>query len=106
MTCVTAEGPSNTLLERIMQIRQEIDMINIHGSQHITNNGEVKRLDQSCTYCQVHIEKHPVVQAETRVKKNSSFNELERNVDITGKNAYVAVPRNWAGKRVKILLID
>ena len=105
MTCVTAEDPSSTVLERIMHIRQEIDMIDIHGSQHVTNSGEVKRLEQSCTYCQVHTEKHPVAPTETRVKRNS-YNELERNVDIVGKNAYVAVPRNWAGKRVKILLVD
>ena len=106
MTCVTAEGSPNDILDRIMHIRQEIDMIDLHGSQHVTISGEVKQLEQSCTYCQVHIEKHVVAPRSARVKKNSGYNELERNVDIAGKNAYVAVPRNWAGKRVKILLVD
>jgi putative transposon-encoded protein len=39
-------------------------------------------------------------------KKIETLNEIERTVDVSGKTGSVVVPKAWAGKRVKIMVVE
>ena len=105
-----------TLAEKILEIQQEILLINRHRSEHITNNGEIRQPDSSCSYCQ---RRHDTMnepsadrnmttigQQEKNRKNVSTLSEMERRVEVSGKNGCVIVPRTWQGKRVRIVLLD
>jgi len=105
------------MMGKILQIQQEILSIDKHKRQHITNEGEFKQPDSSCTYCQRHHHvNEPTVEGKTvneeidnrpRIKrKRETLNQLERRVDLSGKNGCVLVPRSWSGKRVRIIIVD
>jgi putative transposon-encoded protein len=100
--------------EKILEIQQEILLINKHKREHITDNGEIRQPESSCAYCQRHhhlIEvradrKMTIAQQEKNKKKVETLNEIERTVEVSGKNGCVTVPRTWQGKRVRIVLVD
>jgi hypothetical protein len=117
---------SSAILGKIMLLQEEIGRINLHKLEHVTAGGEIKRLHQACEYCQALVTKEAkhdapasavlVVQepannqtTEDAIAGNSMatpmLNELERTVELAGKRGQVLVPRNWAGKRVKIVLL-
>jgi hypothetical protein len=108
---------SNVATEGILEIHQEILLIDRHKREHISNDGEIKQPESSCQYCQRHrhLNEKPVDtkltsgkqdNRENNRKKIGSLNEIERTVNISGKNGSVLVPRTWLGKRVRIVLID
>lgn len=41
-----------------------------------------------------------------RKKKIETLNEIERTVEVSGKTGIVIVPKAWAGKRVKIMVVE
>lgn len=105
------------MMGKILQIQQEILSIDKHKRQHITIEGEIKQQDSSCAYCQRHHHvNEPTVEGKTvseeidnrpRIKrKRETLNQMERRVDLSGKNGCVLVPRSWSGKRVRIILVD
>jgi putative transposon-encoded protein len=97
---------SSAILEKIMELQQEIALINLHERAHV-NRGD-KGFEPSCSYCLASSGKlsTATVEAETEIKKISVTTELERSVELVGKAGSVIVPRNWAGKRVKVVLLD
>jgi putative transposon-encoded protein len=100
--------------EKILDIQQEILLINKHKREHIADNGEIRQPDSSCAYCQrrQHLiemrvdTKMTITQQEKNRKKVETLNEIERRVEVSGKNGCVIVPRTWQGRRVKIVLVD
>lgn len=116
-------GHSSAILQKTIEIQNEIRLINVHNQHHIlTKNNEVKNLDASCKYCQAfqgnveHIRQEASPTSKQMIKNSHEnsilsnnvriFNELERIVDISGRRGQVTVPRNWAGKRVKVTLLE
>ncbi|HEY8140073.1 MAG TPA: DUF2080 family transposase-associated protein [Nitrososphaera sp.] len=98
----------------IIAIHEEITLIDMHRTEHMAGYGQVKLLDQSCKYCQPHFvseakqevicEPAPEPQ-EVRKAKPPAENNLERTVDVAGKKGHIVVPRSWAGKRVRVILL-
>jgi putative transposon-encoded protein len=107
----------DVMMGKILQIQQEILSIDRHKRQHITNEGEFKQLDSSCVYCQRrHHVSEPTVKGQNVTeeidnrpkirKKRETLNQIERRVDLSGKNGCVLVPRSWSGKTVRIVIVD
>ncbi len=105
----TSLNSPGIVMQKILAIEQEILMINKHERVHIENNGKVRQSMNSCGSCQGHDMAMPdrAKQHENERKKRvETLNEIERLVDIVGKNTSVLVPKTWAGKRVRIILMD
>lgn len=100
------EMENRFVLEKILQMQQEIATINLHEREHITDLGELKIIVDNCAYCQVHLGHATRAPSKGRPSRNAVSSELERTACAAGKTAHVAVPRNWAGKRVRIVLLD
>ena len=41
-----------------------------------------------------------------RKKKIETLSEIERTVEVSGKTGSVILPKAWAGKRVKIMVVE
>jgi putative transposon-encoded protein len=96
---------SSAILEKIMELQQEIALINLHERAHI--NRVSTEFEPSCSYCLASVGRLKVERTETDSgKKTSTATELERLVELVDKAGSVTVPRNWAGKRVKVVLLD
>ena len=95
-------------LENIMRMKQEIGLIRIHDSEHVKSDGKVLALDKACPYCRRHstIDENSMVGVENKKKSATSQKELRRMADISGINGCVIVPRSWAGKNVRIILVE
>lgn len=101
------------IVPRILQIQAEMLIINRHNREHSTG-----KPNDSCVYCQRKrelLQQHQILESQhpknevivvKPKKKIQTLNEIVRSVDVSGKNSYVSVPRSWAGKRVKITLLD
>jgi putative transposon-encoded protein len=101
----TSSNAPGIVMQKILAVQQEILMINKHGQENIM---EVRRLQNAGTSYQTTDaisdgqQKH-----DNEFKKRiETLNEVERIVDIAGKNASVLVPKTWAGKRVRITLMN
>jgi len=97
------------IAQRIIEIQKEVKQINVHQREHVTNSGGMQ-LDRSCRYCQVSLSDTNWITPHSElpvdgVRHADTMNELERTVDLAGKKGQVSVPRNWVGKRVKIVLL-
>ena len=101
---------SGIVMQKILAIQQEILMINKHEREHIVSNGEIKQSESSCGFCQQQVvihDRNQTDQSEKEKKKRlETLKEIERLVDISGKNGCVLVPKTWAGKNVRIMLVD
>ncbi|HEV8405709.1 MAG TPA: DUF2080 family transposase-associated protein [Nitrososphaera sp.] len=107
----TTVASSGIVMQKILAIQQEILMINKHEKEHIVSNGEAGQLESSCGFCQqqnivIHNRNGTDQREKERKKRLETLKEIERLVDISGKNGCVLVPKSWAGKRVKIILAD
>ena len=92
---------SGGVVQKILEIQEQMAMINKHRREHIDNT-----TSDSCIYCQRKMKVFDRQDTSKSKKKVRTLNEIERSVDTSGKNGYVIVPRTWAGKRVKITLLD
>ena len=105
----TSANTPSIVMQKILAIQQEILMINKHGKEHTANNNEVRQLQNSDTayqQCNVAISDGVQQPDKERKKRLETLNEIERSANIAGKNACVLVPKTWAGKRVKIILMN
>ena len=129
-----ARASASAILEKIMQLQGEIALINLHERTHMTaDGGDVKHFEPSCPYCQAHggnagvslkqpLEHQkeqgrqakrkpacamspPPTPSSSSATAASVMNEMERTVEPAGRSGRVMVPRTWAGKRVKIILL-
>ena len=107
---------SSIIPSEIIAIHEEITLIDLHRTEHMTGCGQVRLLDQSCKYCQPHLgcemkqevicEPAPEPEPhEVKKAKAPAENNLERTVDVAGKKGQIVVPRSWAGKRVRVTLL-
>lgn len=97
------------VMEKILVVEQEILMLNRHEREHVAPNGEQSKQSISCPYCQqqnLKQQANACDRQEENGKKIATLNEMEREVEISGKNGCVLVPKTWAGKRVKIMILD
>lgn len=97
------------VMQKILVVEQEILMLNRHEREHVAPNGEQAKQSISCPYCQQQDLKYQANACDKQVengKKIATLNEMEREVEISGKNGCVLVPKTWAGKRVKIMILD
>lgn len=98
------------VMQKILVIEQEIVMLNRHEREHIPKHGEQAEQSTSCPYCQEQDLKKQQTSAcdkqEENGKKIATLNEMEREVEISGKNGCVLVPKTWAGKRVRIIIVE
>jgi putative transposon-encoded protein len=92
---------SSGVVQKILEIQEQMAMINKHRREHIGNN-----TNEACVYCQRKMQMLGRQDTARTKKKVRTLNEIERSVDTSGKNGCVIVPRTWAGKRVKITLLD
>ncbi|HEX2014519.1 MAG TPA: hypothetical protein VLA68_04755 [Nitrososphaera sp.] len=112
------DKPPSVIPTEILAIHEEISLIDLHRTEHVVGFGKVKKLDQSCKYCQPYLQNEvkqiapyevilPEANPQQIVNATESFaqNGLERTVDIVGKKGLVTVPRSWAGKKVRVILI-
>jgi len=116
---VPKEKYSSSTVEKISEIQNEMNRIKLHQTEHVVLVGrskEIRRLDRSCRYCSIYFENNPSparqqdqiappVGLRLNEKKPAASKDLERTVDIAGKKGCVVVPRSWAGKRVKVILL-
>jgi putative transposon-encoded protein len=100
---VPSTGGSGSSLQKILEIQEEMVLIDKHKREHLAINNDT---DKSCVYCQRRQQLLGGNRALKAKKKIRTSNEIERSVDTSGKNGYVSVPKSWAGKRVKIILLD
>ena len=99
MTCeLQTGGSASAILEKIVELQQEIALINRHEQAH------VQHFEPTCGYCQGRAA-NARASEEQHVKKASVTCELERSVDLAGKGGGVTVPRGWVGKKVKVSLL-
>jgi putative transposon-encoded protein len=103
------EKNSSIIPREIIAIHEEIALIDMHRTEHMAAYGQVKVLDQSCKYCQPHfgseIKQEAAPEPQEEKKAKPAENNLERTVDIAGKKGQIVVPRSWAGKRVRVILL-
>ena len=104
-------GSSGIVMQKILAIQQEILMINKHEREHIVSHVEARQSESSCGFCQqqnlvIHDRNGTDPREKERKKRIETLKEIERLVDISGKNGCVLVPKTWAGKRVRIILVD
>jgi putative transposon-encoded protein len=91
-------------VQKILEIKEEMIMIDKHNREHGSFNA-----NGSCVYCERKrqlLGQQEIAKPDRIKKKIRTTNEIERSVDASGKNGSVVVPRSWAGKRVKIILLD
>jgi hypothetical protein len=92
--------------QKILEVQQQLVMLNRHEREHIT--GDIDTGNATCPYCQ-HCDSDNFQignnQKENK-KKISTRNEIEREVEISDKNGRVIVPKTWAGKLVRITLVE
>jgi hypothetical protein len=103
---VPRTAASGGVVQKILEIQEELVMIDKHKREHLAISNDT---NNSCMYCQRRqqlLGGHETNKAAKAKKKNRTLNEIERSVDASGKNGCVIVPRSWAGKRVKIVLLD
>jgi putative transposon-encoded protein len=103
IACEIRNTGTSAILEKIMELQQEIAQINLHERAHTGIEGEVYH-EPTCNYCQA--AEHIIKSDEGRNKKSSIVCELERSVESTGKNGNVLVPKSWAGRRVRVMLLE
>ena len=98
---------NSSTMQKILQIREEIGMIAMHEREHVNANGKVLKLEESCQYCRRRSTNDELKIIDNPAKKSagSTLYELERTAEVFGKNAHVLVPKSWAGRRVKIVLV-
>ena len=98
------------VMQKILVVEQEIVMLNRHEREHTAKHGEQAEQSTSCPYCQEQdLKKQQTsacVKQEQNGKKIATLNEMEREVEISGKNGCVLVPKTWAGKRVRIIIVE
>lgn len=97
------------VMQKILVVEQEILMLNRHEREHVATSGEWAKQSISCPYCQqenLKLHANASVKQEANGKKIAILNEMEREVEISGKNGCVLVPKTWAGKRVRIMILD
>lgn len=98
------------VMQKILVVEQEILMLNRHEREHIAKHGEQVEKSTSCPYCKEQDLKKQQANAcdkqEENGKKNATLNAMERDVEISGKNGCVLVPKTWAGKRVRIMIVE
>ena len=106
-------SPNGTgiVMQKILEVQQQIVMLNRHEREHITNTGDMTKPNTSCLYCQQQSNTENRDQVGSRQlhdnkKKISTRNEIEREVEISDRNGCVIVPKTWAGKMVRITLVD
>ena len=103
IACEIRNSGTSAILEKIMELQQEIAQINLHERAHTGIEGEAYR-EPTCAYCQA--AEHIIKSDEVRTKKSSIVCELERSVESNGKSGSVLVPKSWAGRRVKVMLLE
>ena len=97
------------VMQKILVVEQEILMLNRHEREHVATNGEQAKQSISCPYCQqknLKQQANACVEQGENGKRIATLNEMEREVEISGKNGCVLVPKTWAGKRVRIMMLD
>ena len=92
--------------QKILEVQQQIVMLNRHEREHIT--GDTYTRNAACPYCQdCDTDNFPIGNNQKESKKKiSTRNEIEREVEISDKNGRVIVPKTWAGKLVRITLVE
>jgi hypothetical protein len=98
---ISNNSVSGGVVQKILEIQEQMAMINKHRREHHGNTAS-----DSCVYCQRKMQILGREDTAKGKKKVRTLNEIERSVDTSGKNGCVIVPRTWAGKRVKITLLD
>ena len=99
------------VLQKILEVQQQIVMLNRHEREHISATGAIIKVITSCHYCQLQSdsgnwEHHDSNKQGDKTKKIATLNEIEREVEMSGKNGCVIVPKTWAGKRVRLTLLE
>lgn len=98
------------VMQKILVVEREILMLNRHEREHIAKHGEQAEQSTSCPYCEEQNLKKQETNAYDKQgengKKIATLNEMEREVEISGKNGCVLVPKTWAGKRVRIMIVE
>jgi putative transposon-encoded protein len=97
------------VMQKILVVEQEIVMLSRHEREHIAKHGDQVEQSTSCPYCQEQNLKQQTSACEKQEengKKIVTLNEMEREVEISGKNGCVLVPKTWAGKRVRIIMVE
>ena len=95
--------------KEITSIQEEITLIKQHRTMHM-DGLQVRSPDRSCKFCKQYIpasEEPKQVQAQpiTGRPPLATVNDVERTVEVAGKKGQITVPRNWAGKKVRVTLI-
>ena len=93
----------------VTSIREEIALIQQHRTVHM-DGLRVRQADISCKYCTQYL---PVKEAPKQAQMQpitgrpplTTVNDVERTVEVAGKKGHITVPRNWAGKKVRVTLI-
>jgi putative transposon-encoded protein len=113
---VIGRSSGGSLVEKIVEIQKELILINKHKLEHnhIPTAHTESTSSSSCVYCQRR--RKQLLEGGSPVADNKAHqgirkvirtsNEIERLVDTSGKNGSVTVPKSWAGKKVKIILLD
>jgi hypothetical protein len=98
------------VMQKILEVQKQIVMLNRHDREHIASAGDKAKPNTSCAYCKQQYEFENWDQISSRQQENkkriSTRNEIEREVEISDRNGCVIVPRTWAGKRVRITLVE
>ena len=107
----TIPNGTGIVLQKILEVQQQIVMLNRHEREHISGTGYILELNTSCPYCQQQSdsgnwEHHVSNKRRDKTKKIATLNEIEREVEMSGKNGCVIVPKTWVGKRVRITLVE
>lgn len=98
MACELRPTHTSAVLERITALQQEIALINLHERVHV-RNGEAG-FEPSCRYCK------PSQEQEKKKSPGRVVCELERCVEAVGKSGAVMVPKSWAGRKVRVMLLE
>ncbi len=93
----------------ITSIQQEISLIKQHKTLHM-DGLQVRSPDRSCKFCKQYLPaseepKQAKAQPITERPPLATVNDVERTVEVAGKKGQITVPRNWAGKKVRVTLI-
>jgi hypothetical protein len=94
---------SEGTLARILEIQEKLGLIEKHKREHSDEPRD------SCSYCQKrrHFSETPQQHKVLKLKKIKTTFEIQRSVQASAKNGhFVSVPKTWAGKNVKVTLLD
>jgi len=100
------QNSPSIVMEKILAIEREILLINKQEKESMSNGLVRQSQNLSNSPSKWDISMSEIPKPTERKKRLETINEIERFVNTAGKNACVLVPKTWAGKRVRIVLIN